>query len=235
MGHGTNLAAGGRGSLMTGAVEIIAHRGANREAPENTLEAFEKALAAGVDGIELDIQFSRDAVPIVHHDPKLAGRPISTMTAAEIRSHTPAPALADVLALVNRRSRLYVEVKAPEATEAVIQLLTPHHEWCAIHSFDHRISEAASRNSELPTGILLVSYLVDVAAAMNAAHARDVWQQADFIDHALVAVVHDAGGRVIAWTVNDARRAIDLIGMGVDAICTDVPREILAVTRRSLE
>ncbi len=231
MGHGTDLATVEGGKLVRQNVEIIAHRGANREAPENTFPAFEKALALGVDGIELDIQFSRDGVPLVHHDPAVAGRAIKGLSASEVQLLKPMPSLAEVITLVNQRCQLYVEIKAPGATEAVIRLLAPHAQWCAIHSFDHRVP-AATRDSEVPAGILLVSYLVNIVGAMEAAHARDVWQQADFIDRPLVENVHNAGGRVIAWTVNDAERARELIGLGVDGICTDVPREILKVTNQ---
>lgn len=232
MGHGTNLAAGRGGRPVSHSVEIIAHRGANREAPENTLPAFEKALTMGVDGIELDIQFSRDAVPLVHHDPAIAGQAIIGLSASEVQLLKPVPSLLDVVRLVDGRCRLYVEIKASEANDAVVRLLAPYADWCAIHSFDHRIPAVAALHSDIPAGILLVSYLVDIVGAMNAAHARDVWQQADFIDQALVSTVHGAGGRVIAWTVNNADRASELISLGVDGICTDVPGEILAVTNR---
>jgi len=47
---------------------IFAHRGANREAAENTRTAFEKALVYPIDGIETDIQLSRDGVPVIWHD-----------------------------------------------------------------------------------------------------------------------------------------------------------------------
>lgn len=47
---------------------IFAHRGANREAAENTRSAFERALTYPIDGIETDIQLSRDAVPVLWHD-----------------------------------------------------------------------------------------------------------------------------------------------------------------------
>ena len=48
---------------------IFAHRGASAHAPENTLAAFELALAQGADGIELDVKLSRDGHVIVIHDP----------------------------------------------------------------------------------------------------------------------------------------------------------------------
>jgi glycerophosphoryl diester phosphodiesterase len=50
---------------------IIGHRGASKVAPENTLAAFERALADGADGIEFDVRLARDNVPVVIHDATL--------------------------------------------------------------------------------------------------------------------------------------------------------------------
>jgi glycerophosphoryl diester phosphodiesterase len=50
---------------------ILGHRGASAVAPENTLAAFSRALAAGADGIEFDVRLSRDGVPVVIHDASL--------------------------------------------------------------------------------------------------------------------------------------------------------------------
>jgi glycerophosphoryl diester phosphodiesterase len=47
---------------------IIAHRGASAEAPENTLAAFDLAVADGSEGIEFDVQLAKDGVPVVFHD-----------------------------------------------------------------------------------------------------------------------------------------------------------------------
>jgi glycerophosphoryl diester phosphodiesterase len=49
----------------------IAHRGGAQLMPENTLAAFCDALARGCDGVELDVQLTRDGVVVVHHDFRL--------------------------------------------------------------------------------------------------------------------------------------------------------------------
>ena len=49
-------------------IQAIAHRGASRDCPENTLAAFDEALRQGCDGIEMDLQLSRDGVPVIYHD-----------------------------------------------------------------------------------------------------------------------------------------------------------------------
>lgn len=53
-------------------IPVFAHRGASAYALENSLKAFEKALELGADGIELDVQVSKDGVPVVYHDPQLS-------------------------------------------------------------------------------------------------------------------------------------------------------------------
>jgi glycerophosphoryl diester phosphodiesterase len=59
------------GKKMTSSPLIIAHRGASYDAPENTLSAFRMAVEAGAEGVEFDVQLSRDGVPMVIHDPTL--------------------------------------------------------------------------------------------------------------------------------------------------------------------
>src|SRR5688500_8622160 len=53
------------------AIELQGHRGARGHAPENTLPGFERALAIGVDTLELDVGVTRDGVVVIHHDRRL--------------------------------------------------------------------------------------------------------------------------------------------------------------------
>ncbi|HSS21169.1 MAG TPA: glycerophosphodiester phosphodiesterase family protein [Pyrinomonadaceae bacterium] len=70
---------------------ILGHRGASAVAPENTLAAFSRAIAAGADGIEFDVQLSHDGVPVVIHDASLKrtglqDRLVSDLTAQELQT-----------------------------------------------------------------------------------------------------------------------------------------------------
>jgi glycerophosphoryl diester phosphodiesterase len=75
--------------FAAGAPQVFAHRGGAALAPENTLAAFDRGLALGADGLELDVHLSRDGVVVVHHDAtlqrttNLAG-PIAARTADEL-------------------------------------------------------------------------------------------------------------------------------------------------------
>jgi glycerophosphoryl diester phosphodiesterase len=68
---------------------VYAHRGGSALRPENTLTAFEHGLALGADGLEFDVQLSRDGVVVVHHDATLerttdAAGPLNGLTASEL-------------------------------------------------------------------------------------------------------------------------------------------------------
>jgi glycerophosphoryl diester phosphodiesterase len=107
---------------------VIGHRGASADFPENTIPAFDAALAAGADAIELDVQRSRDGVAVVWHDRTLrhAGLPlrrVAGLTLAELRrldagsAHgkqfkgVRIPTLDDVLGRYGGRLPLLIEVK----------------------------------------------------------------------------------------------------------------------------
>ncbi len=226
-----------RGEL-SGSPELIGHRGAPRERPENTLASFLRALDLGADAVELDVHATRDGVVVVHHDfvphaaasvATLQGRPIAELTAAELAtfhmSGEPIPTLAAVLEEIGPRATVYVEIKGRDIERAVVATIesVPSADRVAVHSFDHRaVARARAIEPRLPSGILSASYLIDPQAALRAANARDYWQEASMIDEALVDAIHAGRGRVIAWTVNDPEHARRLVSMGVDGVCTDV-------------
>jgi glycerophosphoryl diester phosphodiesterase len=215
---------------------IIAHRGASREATENTLTAFARALELGADGIELDVHRTADDVVVVHHDPvpkpaaaerSLAWKPLSAMTAAEVRQlrlhgATEIPTFAEVLELVGDRATIFCELKGAGVVDLVVPMLTRHGGPSAVHSFDHRaVLRAASLAPEIPRGILLASRMVDTTHALNAAKASTLWAHREHVDADLVKEVHRGGGTVIVWTANDPLDIARLASLGVDGICSD--------------
>jgi glycerophosphoryl diester phosphodiesterase len=107
---------------------IFAHRGANKEAAENTRSAFDKALEYPIDGIETDVQLSRDEVAVLWHDRFLGkvGSPIKhiddfdyaqlqTMNFAAHFSSCAKPegimSLKEFLDVYRKRCRLLLEIK----------------------------------------------------------------------------------------------------------------------------
>ena len=99
---------------------VIAHRGFSAGHPENSLEAFKAAIAAGADAIETDVRLSRDGVPMCSHDPdlkRLHGRPeaVAEVDAADLE-RLGIERLASVLETARGRIRVALDLKL--ATEA---------------------------------------------------------------------------------------------------------------------
>jgi glycerophosphoryl diester phosphodiesterase len=220
-------------------VEWIAHRGAKTEFPENTLAAFARAFERGADAIELDVHATADGEVVVHHDPEVSAPAdangsarkrlaIASATLRDLRAlgaeteEMQIPTLAAVLASVPQAKTVYVEIKGARIEEAVADVLARSVARTAVHSFDHEaIGRMRQLAPDVPRGILLDRRPRDVVQVMRAVEARDVWPDAMIADRALIDAVHDAGGRVIVWTVNHPAEARRLIGLGVDGICTD--------------
>jgi glycerophosphoryl diester phosphodiesterase len=217
---------------------IIAHRGASTEKPENTLAAFRRALALGVDGIELDVQVTRDGVPVVFHDDALrrltgatgtvAGKTWRELSALRVRGTEPIPRLVDVLRLTRGRAMVQIEIKAGPVAPIMRAIKTARAaESVILASFDggllrpaRRLAPAISRmliseGKGAPAG--LVRQLAACGAMGLSVHHRAVRS---------VAWVRDfqrRGYAVWCWTVNDARRARRLAGWGINALLGDDP------------
>jgi glycerophosphoryl diester phosphodiesterase len=115
-------------SLNAGQPLIVAHRGASRDAPENTLPAFQLAWERGADAIEADCHLTSDGHIVCFHDrdaKKLTGQAVIVEQATleqlrklDVGAHhgeefrgTSMPTLAEVLATVPDGRKIYIEVK----------------------------------------------------------------------------------------------------------------------------
>lgn len=228
---------------------VFAHRGVSSLAPENTLAAFRLAAKLGVDGIELDVQLSRDGIPVVIHDDRLER---TSNGAGRVRHHTYAelhqldcggwfgpafageclPALEEALAafpgLVN------VEIKQQEVEyagieEAVVEVLRRAGalERAIVSSFDHRsVRRVHELEPALSTAVLFVASPVDPGLDARAASASAVHPQHLGAYPWLVQAAHGAGLAVRAWTVDTEEDVARVVGAGVDAIVSNVPHRV---------
>lgn len=134
-------------------MELIAHRGASFDAPENSLEAFDLAIRQGATRLELDIQLTKDDVPVVNHDDTTERTADRTMVVEYVKSDElrearldngePIPLFKEVCELVRGRAELDVELKAtrPEVAENILQILADHDllKHALITSFDAEV------------------------------------------------------------------------------------------------
>jgi glycerophosphoryl diester phosphodiesterase len=233
---------------------VIAHRGAARSAPENTLAAFRKAAELGADGIELDAKLTRDGVAVCHHDRRLerttdgAGRvldqPWERVRRLDAGSHfspafagEPIPRLADVLEELGRRLLVNVELTnygspADALPEIVVDLVARMRLEARVllSSFNTiALRRCARLRPRLPLGLLLrrdQGPLRRIAFPLLAPHEA-IHLGDDLVNAAGVRRFLQRGLRVHVWTVNTAERVRLLIRLGVNAVITDEPEMAL--------
>ncbi len=137
-------------------MKIIAHRGFSSDYPENTLLAFTKALEAGADGIETDLQLSRDEAVILFHDNELKqitkaeGTP-QERTLAELKRLDAGrgeriPTLEELLRLCDAKATLILEIKYDPATykrlcELTAEYIAELSEWVEVSCFEDNALE----------------------------------------------------------------------------------------------
>ncbi len=224
-------------------VQVIAHKGASGYAPENTLAAFEKAIALGADWIELDIQRVGDELFIMH-DYRLERTTdgkgsIYAKTAAEIRQLRIAgkhcvPTLQEVLDLVARRVKINLEIKSPNTAALVIKLVNEYvaeqswtYDQFLLTSFNqYEILAAKQFQPKLPTGVIIYGLPFGLAEFAKPLGVQTIVTSAEFINAELVASAHQLGLEIIVYTVNFPDDIQRVIALGVDGIVTNYPDRV---------
>ncbi len=232
---------------------MVAHRGDSAEFPENTCAAFASALAAGVDGIELDVRLSRDGIPMICHDDNLARfggttRSLRKLSAAQISTvdvgswkhprfaAERVPTLDEVLVQC-RHTTLFIELKATGGRGR-----TAYHR----HLVRAVAATIAKRGASKRVRILCFDSGVLAEVARVAPHlprvrncerlpkniARWLADQpglyAACFDRRILSTVavdtcHAHGVQVFSWSANAAAAADRLVRLGVDGILSDRP------------
>jgi glycerophosphoryl diester phosphodiesterase len=229
---------------QTPVTRVIAHRGLHAQVRENTVSAFEAALAAGVDGVELDVRSTRDGLLVVHHDPAVDGEVISETLGADLPTHVASLAEAilacgDLEVNVELKMDAYGpddERRAPFIDRVLAQVNSlGAASRVTYSSFDAGACAAlVGRQAESPVGLLL-DWDEDVEAAIAAAVAMRCQALHPYfatVNEWVISAAHGAGLAVNVWTPNARDDLARMIGVGVDAVITDDP--VLAIELRGL-
>ena len=229
------------------ALRRVGHKGADLIAPGNTRESFDAALEAGVDMIEFDVLPARwpadeDTPLILAHDYEHANDGAPTLD--EGLEHLKADAFADV--------ELDVDLKLPGYEERVVEALREHdlidrtlvssqymRSLVRIRAVEPRLrlgwSVPRARRDYTKSVLWLLPALSALAfmrrrlPGLAAGHLGEGRVDAVMAHHRLatpklVEAVHDAGGELYVWTVDDAEHIRRLEAMGADAVITNDPR-----------
>ncbi len=227
----------------------VAHRGAGKLAPENTLAAFRHGAAFGYRMFEFDVKLSGDGAAVLLHDATLErttsghGR-IDALSFGQIAQldagswHSPAFAGEPVptLAAVSRYLRANgflanIEIKPVPGAEwrtGAAVALDVRTLWAGagvpplLSSFSEEALAAARATApELPRALLLDTLPADWPDRLRALDCVALDANHRALTPEVIAAAHAAGFRVCCYTVNDVERARLLWGAGLDSLITD--------------
>jgi len=215
---------------------VVAHRGASAEAPENSRDAFEAAVAAGADLVELDVTHGL----VVAHDAGapglhlfqvlelLAPHPIGIHV--DLKQPGDEPAVLDALDRYGLRGRVVLSTAFPRVARTLSSLAPDvpraigyprDRVGAARFSWPPAVTRpaAAALRGVMPARIPVL--LARTRATVLALHHT-------LCSPASVAAAHRRDVPVFAWTANDPELILRLASCGVDAIVSDDPKRALA-------
>ena len=228
----------------------VAHRGASADRPENTISAFELAIAQAADVLECDVRATSDGALLVLHDATLdrttsGAGPLREMTAVSARALDAGggeriPRLGEVLELARGRVRVNVDLKEADVVEQAVATVRDA-DMIDDVTFISFLPEAWERLEAISPESPLI-HLIDSAAALaslamgdagTTSLATGVGVPHSIVNEGMVGHLHRHGFGVFAWTVDDPEEMRRLIGCDVNGIVTNRPATLAEVIRES--
>lgn len=229
--------------MLTPMPMLIAHRGASREAPENTIPAIRRAIELGADGIELDCLLTSDNVPVVTHNDDLSiltdyrgyvhATPFAVVNSLDVRGHVTIPKLTDVLNVIKDHNVLtIVEIKAQPglATQSarliggIIKELKMRGPVTISSSSIRIIREVRRLGLKIPHALIIRQRVLAFIARGFFAKVMglsEIHPCLEVTTTQLVDLWHRLGLKVSVWTANTPQEFDRCIALGVDGIITD--------------
>jgi glycerophosphoryl diester phosphodiesterase len=230
----------------------IAHRGASGSFPENTCLAFQKAIEARADMIELDCQLSRDGHVVVFHDERLSRIAktsgivgcwsLEQLKKVDIGSwrkknfcRERIQTLEEVLALINGQASLCIDIKqfsgSPAGIELKLLFTISHFDYLdrvILSSFDYRcLRRVRELAPEARIGVIFGKGVhEDPIAAAIGLGARSIHVQKELASRDFFHRAWDEGLDIYVWTLNDLVEIEKFASLGVQGIFSDFPERL---------
>lgn len=202
----------------------FAHRGGLADAPENTLEAFSKALAAGVTALESDVWLDAAGEPVLHHGPP-RGQPLRLET---------------LFRECGTSFDLSLDMNGPHAAERTVEVARAAGadlsrvwlcggrgscaRWRLLDPRLRLVTDLPWRDALLHADQVLAAIADSGVNAVNLRHGR--WSRR------LVQKVHGVGMLAFAWDVNTAWGMRRVVRRGVDGVYSNHVRLLLPAASR---
>ena len=239
--------------------KIFAHRGASGYAPENTLEAFALAITQGADGIELDVQLTKDGIPVVIHDETIDRVTekkgwVKDYTLKELKKLTvlkdkfpeysaaKIPTLEEVLDAVKASGiQVNIELKTgiywyPEIEQKVADLVKKAgmEERVIYSSFNHySLLQLKQLNDHVQTGILFSDGWVNPAMYAKNLGINAVHPAVYHLKYPqFIEEVKRAGLKMHVWTANKPEHIQLVKDAGAEAVITNYPDRAIEIIEK---
>lgn len=230
---------------------VFAHRGGAHEFEENTMTAFQRSYEAGLRGFETDVRMTMDGEFVLLHDDTLdrthdATGPVEDKTAAQLRQikskgGEPVVFLDDLLDYLGDKPGVYLELEMktrnqelyPDARveqvcrklHEVVQDRQPPESFYVLTSFDERpLRQLKTLDPE--ADLMLISSgpcNKEIVARAQQLGIKRIGTHIEGTSRAGVRAAQKAGLRVTCWPGHNLQDYHLAVGLGADAICTDVP------------
>lgn len=215
---------------------ILGHRGAPREAPENTMRALRLAVEHGADGVELDVQPSADGVGVVIHDATLerttgaagavAALPWERISEA-LAGGEPVPRLEEAAAwAAGEGVFLNVEIKSPGAEAPAVRAIREAgmmHRTVFSSFHPEILAEVGRIAPEAERYFLTERWDDEVRRGVRALGVGGVCPHDSIATPALLEELRRDGLGCVVWTVDDPERILELVRARVRAVITNLP------------
>ena len=222
---------------------FIAHRAGGFEAPENTVAGIDAAHEYGAWGAEIDIQRTKDGYYVVNHDADfartagLAKKP-SELTLEEVKQlkvdGEPVPTYEEMLEASRDRVVLFVELKGETADQQMaddaVKTIKEYNmvDQTVVISLGYELIDYIETNyPEINTGYLAFASFGDTAS-YNCDYLA---LEEETATSSMIEEIHEAGKKILVWTVNEDDDIEDFLRSGADAIITDAVKRSSEITR----
>lgn len=236
----------------------FAHRGFSGEYPENTMLAFQKAIEVGIDGIELDVHFSKDGEIVVIHDEKIDRTCNGTgfvrdYTVEQLKSFDASagfagkygtneiPTLREYFELVKPVDGLItnIELKTgiyeyPGIEKAVNDMITEFNleDRIIISSFNHfSVMRFKAINPKIKCGFLEGGWIVDFGKYTKEHGIQCIHPLYLTLNEETVGEAKSNGIEINTWTVNEESDVKRLYELGIDSVIGNYPN----ITKKVLD
>jgi len=221
----------------------IGHRGAKGHLTENTIESIKKALSLKVDGIEIDVHRCATGQLVVFHDftvdritngtGEVAKHSLNALKKLKTKGTYQIPSLAEVLAFVDNKCLLNIELKGQDTAKEAARIVTFYvdkkgweYDTILISSFQEELLETVYKiNDKIPLGVLTDRNLNRAVAFAKKINAVSIHADYTMLTEEIVSELKE-NFKVFAFTVNNLNPLARIKEYGIDGIISDYPDRI---------